>query len=427
MTIGRIIGGLLIVSLAGAGAVLSTRPEEKSSAPEESALPVRTIEAMQVTSFVERRHYSGVLETRRSSVMGFERSGRIEELVVDEGDQIEVDQVLGRLDTRHLDVAERDLKAQRTAAFAKLSELKAGPRQETIRAARATVGELTALLRLQERSHTRTERLHRTGALTQQALDESTYGTQAATARVEAAVQQLRELEAGTRIERITAQEAVVAQLDAALAKVRLDRQDSVLTAPFAGRIAERFVDEGTVISIGAPVVRLLETSVLQARIGLPVAAAAQLTNGESVTLSVGGLPWQASVARVRPEVDLRTRTQLAVFELHNVDERVAQGQVVRFESAVVNDTTGFWLPSSSLTPSQRGLWSVNAVMNSDGQEIIERRSVEILHTDGNQVLVRGTISDGDLIVAAGIQRVVPGQVVITQPTLSETSQRLLN
>ncbi|MGL5940889.1 MAG: hypothetical protein ACRC2S_10925 [Waterburya sp.] len=49
---------------------------------------------------------------------------------------------------------------------------------------------------------------------------------------------------------------------------------------------------------------------------------------------------------------------------------------------------------------------------NNSNTSRVERRLVEVLETDGERVLVRGTLKEGDAIVADGTQRLVSGQLV---------------
>ncbi|MCJ2544499.1 HlyD family efflux transporter periplasmic adaptor subunit [Thermostichus vulcanus] len=77
-------------------------------------------------------------------------------------------------------------------------------------------------------------------------------------------------MQTGTRPEQITAQQARVQQLQASLASLDVALSKSVIRAPFAGRIALRHVDEGTVVGSGQPVLRLVESGAWEARIGVP-------------------------------------------------------------------------------------------------------------------------------------------------------------
>jgi len=42
----------------------------------------------------------------------------------------------------------------------------------------------------------------------------------------------------------------------------------------------------------------------------------------------------------------------------------------------------------------------------------VEPRPVEIIYQGTDQAFVRGTLADGDAVIRAGLQRVVPGQFV---------------
>jgi hypothetical protein len=42
----------------------------------------------------------------------------------------------------------------------------------------------------------------------------------------------------------------------------------------------------------------------------------------------------------------------------------------------------------------------------------VARRDLEVLHTESDRVLVRGTLQAGEQVITGGTHRVVPGQVV---------------
>jgi len=227
------------------------------------------------------------------------------------------------------------------------------------------------------------------------------------------AQKQLDELEAGTRIERIAAQAANVDQLVASLEDVDIELENSTLKAPFDGQIADRYLDEGTVVSPGQPVFRIVEHQSLEARIGMPLDAVQSVQINDPIDLSVGHLNCKGTIVRKLPEIDIATRTQTVVIEINSDSvTKLVPGQVVHTSITQQVDQTGFLLPTASLLPGVRGLWSLFAVVEKDGKQRINRRHVEILHTSGDQVLVRGTLAVGDRVVTSGVQRLVGGMRV---------------
>jgi len=413
----------LLVAAIGLGAIVFFAAavhehEPADDSVEESkpaALPVEVITLEPVTSFEQSRWYTGVIAARRESSIGFERSARVVSLAVDEGDEVAAGDSLATLDTRHLLNRRDEISARRDAAEARLRELVAGPRKQTIEAAEAEVRDLTAQKELQTRNHERSKDLRSRDAIAEQDLDDSQFALDSIVAKLDAAGHRLAELEAGTRVEQLAAQRAVVAELNATLGDIKVDINDSLLKAPFDARIAERFVDEGTVVAPNQPVFRLVEHKDLEARIGLPAASLRKLEQGTAtqLQLEVGGHVVEGTLVRSLPEVDRSTRTQVAIFNIDpSNSEVVVPGQIVRARVPERIDSEGFWLPTNALSPGVRGLWSVFAVVTNDDHDVIEERPVEVLHTAGDRVLVAGALTFGDRVVVSGGLRVVHGQVV---------------
>lgn len=426
------VGGLVVILGTGGMGWLtwqrSSAPQAQSIAPQITVLPVSTLVLEAVESYGVERFYTGEIQARRASELGFERSGELISVLVEEGDPVQAGQVLAQLDTRTLEARRQQAIAQREQVMARLEELQVGPRSEQIEAARAAVADLEEQLALFQLQVERREDLYRQGAISREQLDEVAFAADALAARLRGAESQLEELLTGTRVEQITAQQAQVEQLQAQVTEIEVELSKSRLSAPFAGRIGARRVDEGTVVGAGQSVLRLVEDGSLEARIGVPVAAQGSVPVGSQQQILANGEIVPAEVIGILPEVDDPTRTVTVVLSLPP-GTLLTVGQTVRLQlSETVSGSEGFWLPTTALTPSLRGLWSVYTLrspetasdpvpVNSDPQgELFQvaRQEVEILHTEGERALVRGTLQAGERVIEAGVQRIVPGQWVRT-------------
>lgn len=385
---------------------------------EKQGVPVDVVELKPVNSFGRKRNYTGKVAAARTSELSFERSGKLIKVTVDEGDQVRAGMTLANLSTRHLDVIRLKLQAERDAAQAKLEELQAGPRRQTIAVAEAEVRQLAAKLKNLEADHSRNQQLHKRNAISKSVFEESQYDVQQQKAQLDAATSRLSELQEGTRKEKIAAQKAVVANLDASLADNQVDLDDAKLIAPFSGRIAKRYADEGTVINPNSPLFRLVEDQKLEARIGIPVIMAKSLVLGTKRNVQLNGKMYAATLKAILPELDPVTRTQEIVLALNSeATKHLVPGQVIRIEIEELIQMQGFWLPIGALARGERGLWSAYAVINGNatGDLVLEKRKIEVLHTDGNRVLVRGTLKTGDRIVADGIHKLSSNQRVVVK------------
>lgn len=388
---------------------LSQSPEAATTA---ASLPVEVVSLTPVNAYTVERQYVGELVPQRRSALGFEQGGTVVEILVQEGDRISAGQPLARLDTRSLASQRQQLIAQRDQAVATLNELQNGPRQQSVAAAQAAVGDLEQQLALSVAQRDRRTDLYDRGAISREELDQQTFGTGALENRLAQAQSELDELLAGTRPEQIAAQTARIRQLDASIQAVDVDLSKSTITAPFAGRISQRLVDEGVVVSGGQPVVQLSEGSATEARIGIPADVADRLPLGSAQTVTVGEQPFSATVTALLPELESTSRTVTAVLTL-NTAEELTLGQTARLVLTNTQPTNGFWLPSTALVQGEQGLWSVYvAAGDRNSEATVTRQLVEVLHTEGEQVLVQGLVEEGDRIITSGTHRVVPGQTV---------------
>ncbi|MEO0673235.1 MAG: efflux RND transporter periplasmic adaptor subunit, partial [Pseudomonadota bacterium] len=59
-----------------------------------------------------------------------------------------------------------------------------------------------------------------------------------------------------------------------------------------------------------------------------------------------------------------------------------------------------------------KGVWTLMAVATDDGQPVVRREAVEVLHVADGRAFVRGSMPDGTPYIADGTNRVTPGQRV---------------
>jgi RND family efflux transporter MFP subunit len=126
---------------------------------------------------------------------------------------------------------------------------------------------------------------------------------------------------------RVAEQRARVRQLEAGVAQ-------NVIRAPFDGRVAERFADQGALVGPGTPVVRLISAGELLVRAAVPPEEARTLAAGTPVTATVRtlGLRVAGIIERVAPEVDAASQMVLIEIRLSptpEAEDRIQTGLVV--------------------------------------------------------------------------------------------------
>ncbi len=419
---------IILVGMASNRWLVRKQPVQAAddSSIEVGALPVEVVKALPVDTYQVAHVYTGQVVARRRSDLGFERTGKVTKILVDDGDWVEQGTPLAVLGTGSLTIQRSQIQAQHSEEMARLQELKAGTRPEEIEIAQAEITEIREQLKLEQARQLSRQELYDQGAISKEELDEVEAASNQLEARLSQSQSRLDELNAGPRKEEIAAQVAVVEQLNASLDNIELDLGNSTLKAPFAGTIVSRLADEGTVIAPGQTILQLAENSILEARVGVPIESIHRLTLGSLQSVSINQRSYQAQITSLQPELDSQTRTVTVILQLQpESPEAIFPGQLVNLELIEAVDTEGYWLPTTALIQGTQGLWYcyILGKDESSDQFIAQRSELEILHTQSDRVLVRGTLQPGDQIIHSGIHRITPGQFI--RPTTTAAQEVL--
>ena len=352
---GAIVLTIAVIAVSGLRAAEADPAGPAAAAP----APVAVFEVrVDARTPIESR-FPGLIAARRTSALGFESGGRVAEIAVDVGDRVEAGAMLARLDTRALDASLAASRAEAAAARARAS--------------------------LAEATLTRQQTLVDRGHISAQALDQARADRDAAAASAAAA--------------------------DAAANRIAVQLDLARLDAPFAGVITDRLLDEGAVAGPGAPILTLVESSALEFRVGLPADEARAVIPGQSYPLEIGAARLDAVARAGTGVVSPGARTVETVFDLAP-GAPAESGAVARLILETALEEPGFWAPLTALSEGRRGLWSVYVLAPDAEAFRLEPRPVEILHSQGDRVYLRGAVEAGAQVLAAGVHRVTPGQRV---------------
>ncbi len=279
----------------------------------------------------------------RQVALAFDGSGRITELAVEEGDLVRAGDVIGRLDTRSLELQATAQEAVVEARRQALLELEAGPRPEEIAQAQAKVASAQATADLANLQRDRTAQLVTSRTASQQDLDRAEAEAQAANALVDQDVAAMDLVLAGARPEAIASAQAQLHSAEAQLDLLRHEISLGELRAPSDAVIRSRLREPGDMATAQSPVYALALTNpkwirvyVSEADLGRirPGMAAQVLTDSFPDQPVAGQVGYISSVAEFTPRAvqteELRTSL---VYEVHvtvaDEEDRLRLGQPV--------------------------------------------------------------------------------------------------
>ncbi len=330
---------------------------------------------------------SGYVEPRRKATVSAKITGKVAEVLVDEGMVVEEGQVLARLD---------DSDARR--------------RYDAIRAerdvAQAAIEELEVNLADAERTLRRTSELRDDGIASIQDLDSAT-----------AAVDALRA--------KLTVARTSLVAAEAQLAVAAQDLENYTVRAPFAGIAVSKDAQPGEMVSpvsAGGGFTRtgistIVDMTSLEIEVDVNESHIAKVRPGQPADAVLDAYPdWHipATVRTVIPTADRQKATVKVRLTFDELDPRILpdMGVKVAFRKiAQATDETA--LPAQSLIPQP-------AIVEDGGQtlvyvvedEVLDRRAVSVGRDVGGDVEIVAGVIPGDRVVVNPVEGLADGQKV---------------
>ncbi len=256
--------------------------------------------------------------------------GRVEAILVHEGDFVKADQLLGRMRVDVLDAQRDEARAQSRQAVNSVAsaEAQVSARRSDTAAAQATVVLRASELDAAQRRFARTEKLAAQGALPQQNLDDDRAAVHGAQAAVTAAQAQVAAAEAATTSAQaqVAGAKSGVTASEATIARVEADIVDSDLKSPRDGRVQYRVAQPGEVLAGGGKVLNLVDLNDVYLTFFVAETAAGQVALGSEVRVILDAAPqyviparvsYVASVAQFTPKtVETQSERQKLMFRV---------------------------------------------------------------------------------------------------------------
>lgn len=241
---------------------------------------------------------SGNIEAHESLV-SFKVQGRVIELPVEEGQSVEKDSLLARLDDADYKQRLRIDEASVRVRQSNLALTLAGTREQEIKAAQQNMLDAQAEMQQKKLDYDRAQHLFSEDAASAQDRDLADTALKRSQASFQAAQQRYNEAVEGSRKEEIAIAQDNLKEAHANLGMSRVNLDYTILRAPTAGVITVRQAELGEVVVPGTPVVTLADIDHIWLRAYIAESDLGRIRWGQNATITTDTYPGKHYPGRV--------------------------------------------------------------------------------------------------------------------------------
>jgi HlyD family secretion protein len=249
----------------------------------------------------------------------FKVPGRVSSILVQEGETVRAGQMLALLESRELDAKLLQAQGAEAAAAAKRNQAAAAASMQ-VPISHSQLQAAQADLRIKQTSYDRLKQLYEAGGIPEQKLDEATAALDAAKAAEQSAQAMLQQVE--IRQAEAMAAAGAAEQASGAVEEAKAYVDNCALYAPCDGTITLITVDPGEMVSAGAPVIEITDTTNPWVIINVAEDQIGRVALGASADITVASYPekiFPGTIIWISDAGDFAVKKAVGEIERHDL------------------------------------------------------------------------------------------------------------
>ncbi len=342
-------------------------------------------------------------------------SAPVRRFYVQRGSHVAAGQLLATLENRDLQAAAIDTQGSYAAAEAAFDSTKGAQVPDETQRSRLDVAQAAATRDLDASIVAARQKLFEQGAIPGRDLDTSRATLVQAQAAYDVAARHLESLEAVSR--KATLEQSRGAMLSAKGKYLGAEAQVSYseVRSPIQGVVTDRPLFAGETAAAGAPLVTVMDTTAMLAKVHLAQSAAQGVKVGDAAAVSLPGIdePLPARVSLVSPALDPGSTTLEVWLRLENRDGMLKSGTPVHTSVTGHTVQNALLVPAPALLTGQDGSKYV-MLLGSDGAA--HKRAVKVGITDSDNAQIVSGLVRTDTVITDGAYGLDEGTKVHVGP-----------
>lgn len=385
---------LLAISLASAGC------KKKAGEVPEASVAVQA-EHPTVGPISAEIAADAVLAPQAQAAIAPRISAPVKEELVQRGATVHKGQLLLTLEDRDLRGAALDSRGNLTQAQAAFTAATLATIPEEVQRAQLDLDQAKANLEVANRTAEERRRLLKEGAIAGRDVDTAIAAAIQAQGAFDSAAKHLANVEKTTHQTSINSAKGQLTSAQGRLENAEAQVSYTELRSPIDGVVTDRPLFPGETASGGTPVITVMDTRSLIAKLHISQATAQQLKMGSAADLTIPGVadPQVAMVALISPALDPGSTTVEVWLKLPNPDSRFKVGTPVHAIISGLTIQKAIQLPAAAILPADDGSTTV-LVIGADGAA--HKRAVQVGMRTSKKVQIVSGVTHSDMVVTEG-------------------------
>jgi RND family efflux transporter MFP subunit len=326
----------------------------------------------------------------------------VKAFLVQRGSRVKAGELLATLENRDLEAAVADSKGVYTAAQATYETTVHATVEEDFTKAQLDLAQAKSNLDLDQNIVDSRTQLFEQGALPGRDLDTARATLVQAQAAYDIAKQHF---EAVKQVSRKAALQNAEGQLASAKGKylgAEAQLGYTEIRSPIDGVVTDRPLFAGETAAAGTPLITVMDTSSLLAKLHVAQMQATQLTVGSPATLAIPGIddPVAAEVALVSPALDPGSTTVEVWLRLRNAQGKFKVGTPVHATMTGRTVSGALTIPAEAVQTASDGVSKSVMVIGNDG--VAQKRAVKLGIVTPSIVQVVDGLTPSDTVITSG-------------------------
>jgi HlyD family secretion protein len=386
---------LLVAAMAAGGC-----KEKEAAAP----APVVYVEVAhpEMGTITEEIKADATLAPLAQAAISPKVSAPVKKFYVQRGSRVQAGQLLATLENADLSAAVLDNKGSYAVAQSTFDVATQATVPEDTTKARLDLTEAESNLRLnQSIVKSRTE-LFAQGAIPGRDLDTAKAALVQAQAQYDIAKEHMQSVEKVSRKGAIASAEGQLASARGKYLGAEAELSYTEIRSPIAGVVTDRPLFAGETAAAGTPLLTVMDTSALLAKLHLAQVQAQRLVVGGAATITVPGIeePVAAKVSLISPALDPGSTTVEVWLRVENAKGLLKVGTPVHAPIAGRADHDVLLIPAVAIQAAEEGGGKSVMVMAADGTA--HKRAVKVGIETADSAEIMDGLAVGDTVITTG-------------------------